>query len=169
MWASSFIPESFGDIMKDLASEVYASGTGRLSITMITAVYLSSKAFISFQLGLDDMYHVKENRNFILRRIYSVLYSIVLHWRSFFTGYHGVWKYAQEDVFFECSSYNWKHNRQCGRLSSGNLPAGAYFIFLGDLCVSAKQEAEGKVPAAGSGICGGCMDDFFGNLFCVRG
>lgn len=99
MWASSFIPESFGDIMKDLASEVYASGTGRLSITMITAVYLSSKAFISFQLGLDDMYHVKENRNFILRRIYSVLYSIVLHWRSFFTGYHGVWKYAQEDVF----------------------------------------------------------------------
>ena len=30
MWASSFIPESFGDIMKDLASEVYASGTGRL-------------------------------------------------------------------------------------------------------------------------------------------
>ena len=27
------------------------------------------------------------------------------------------------------------------RLSSGNLPAGAYFIFLGDLCVSAKQEA----------------------------
>ncbi len=77
MWASSFIPESFGDIMKDLASEVYASGTGRLSITMITAVYLSSKAFISFQLGLDDMYHVKENRNFILRRIYSVLYSIV--------------------------------------------------------------------------------------------
>ena len=44
---------------------------------MITAVYLSSKAFISFQLGLDDMYHVKENRNFILRRIYSVLYSIV--------------------------------------------------------------------------------------------
>ena len=66
MWASSFIPESFGDIMKDLASEVYASGTGRLSITMITAVYLSSKAFISFQLGLDDMYHVKENRNFIV-------------------------------------------------------------------------------------------------------
>ena len=49
MWASSFIPESFGDIMKDLASEMYASGTGRLSITMITAVYLSSKAFISLQ------------------------------------------------------------------------------------------------------------------------
>ena len=45
MWASSFIPESFGDIMKDLASEVYASGTGRLSITMITAVYFKLKGF----------------------------------------------------------------------------------------------------------------------------
>ena len=84
MWASSFIPESFGDIMKDLASEVYASGTGRLSITMITAVYLSSKAFISFQLGLDDMYHVKENRNFILRRYIRCFTVSFLHWRSFF-------------------------------------------------------------------------------------
>lgn len=150
MWASSFIPESFGDIMKDLASEVYASGTGRLSITMITAVYLSSKAFISFQLGLDDMYHVKENRNFILRRIYSVLYSIVLHWRSFFTGYHGVWKYAQEDVFFECSSYNWKYNRQCGRLSSGNLPAGAYFIFwvIYVFLPNKKRRAKYQLPGA---------------------
>ena len=76
-WASSFIPDSFSDAMNGFASEVYASGTGRLSITMITAVYLSSKAFISLQLGLDDMYQVKENRNFILRRVYSVLYSIV--------------------------------------------------------------------------------------------
>lgn len=76
-WANSFIPESFSDAMNSFASEVYASGTGRLSITMITAVYLSSKAFISLQLGLDDMYQVKENRNFILRRVYSVLYSIV--------------------------------------------------------------------------------------------
>lgn len=76
-WANSFIPESFSDAMNGFASEVYASGTGRLSITMITAVYLSSKAFISLQLGLDDMYQVKENRNFILRRVYSVLYSIV--------------------------------------------------------------------------------------------
>lgn len=76
-WAGSFIPESFSDAMNGFASEVYASGTGRLSITMITAVYLSSKAFISLQLGLDDMYQVKENRNFILRRVYSVLYSIV--------------------------------------------------------------------------------------------
>lgn len=77
MWAGSFIPESFSDAMNSFASEVYDSGTGRLSITMITAVYLSSKAFISLQLGLDDMYQVKENRNFILRRVYSVLYSIV--------------------------------------------------------------------------------------------
>ena len=151
--------------MKDLASEVYASGTGRLSITMITAVYLSSKAFISFQLGLDDMYHVKETE-ILFCGVYIRCFTVsFLHWRSFFTWYHGVWKYAQEDVFFECSSYNWKYNRQCGRLSSGNLPAGAYFIFLGDLCVSAKQEAEGKVPAAGSGICGCCMDDFFRESF----
>lgn len=77
LWIGSFMPESFSEAMESFASEVYASGGGRLSITMITVVYLSSKAFISLQLGLDDMYQVKENRNFILRRVYSVLYSIV--------------------------------------------------------------------------------------------
>ena len=170
MWASSFIPESFGDIMKDLASEVYASGTGRLSITMITAVYLSSKAFISFQLGLDDMYHVKENRNFILRRIYSVLYSIVFALALIFLLGIMVFGNMLRKMYF--SNVHHIIGSIIGSVVDyrlGNLPAGAYFIFLGDLCVSAKQEAEGKVPAAGSGICGGCMDDFFGNLFCVRG
>lgn len=77
MWMSSFIPESFSEALEGFAGEVYASGGGRLSISMITAVYLSSKAFISLQLGLDDMYQVKENRNFILRRVYSVVYSII--------------------------------------------------------------------------------------------
>lgn len=93
MWASSFIPESFGDIMKDLASEVYASGTGRLSITMITAVYLSSKAFISFQLGLDDMYHVKEKQKFYFAaHIFGDLQYRFCTGAHFFTGYRGVWK-----------------------------------------------------------------------------
>ena len=68
----------------------------------------------------------------------------------------------QEDVFSNVHHIIGSIIGECGRLSSGNLPAGAYFIFLGDLCVSAKQEAEGKVPAAGSGICGCCMDDFSG-------
>ncbi len=75
-WAGSFIPESFSDAMKSFAGEVYTSGSGKLSLSMITAIFLSSKAFISLQLGLDDMYHVKENRNYIMRRVYSVLYSI---------------------------------------------------------------------------------------------
>lgn len=150
MWASSFIPESFGDIMKDLASEVYASGTGRLSITMITAVYLSSKAFISFQLGLDDMYHVKENRNFILRRIYSVLYSIVFALALIFYWVSWCLEICSGRCIFKCSSYNWKHNRQCGRLSSGNLPAGAYFIFwvIYVFLPNKKQRAKYQLPGA---------------------
>ena len=46
MWASSFIPESFGDIMKDLAREMYSNRKGTHSNTMITALYQSSKAII---------------------------------------------------------------------------------------------------------------------------
>lgn len=76
-WASSFMPESFHDAMKGFAGEVYTESGTRITVTVITAVYLSSKSFISLQLGLDKMYRVDENRNFILRRVYSILYSVV--------------------------------------------------------------------------------------------
>lgn len=76
-WTQTLVPESFHDIIDGFASDVYASGSGRISITVITAIYLSSKAFISLQRGLDDMYQVRTRKNFIFIRLYSILYSIV--------------------------------------------------------------------------------------------
>lgn len=76
-WTNALVPESFHGIISSVAGDIYTSGSGRISITVITAIYLSSKAFISFQRGLDDMYQVRESRNFIFIRLYSILYSIV--------------------------------------------------------------------------------------------
>ncbi len=79
MWASTFVPDAFHDLLMGFSNEIYSgSSGGRISITMLTAIYLSSRSFLAFQQGLNSMYQVKESRNVIIIRLYSVLYSIVL-------------------------------------------------------------------------------------------
>lgn len=76
---STFVPETFHALLKGFSNEIYSgSSGGRISITMLMAIYLSSRAFLAFQQGLNSMYQVKESRNVIIIRLYSVLYSIVL-------------------------------------------------------------------------------------------
>ena len=77
-WAFTFIPETFQEVMYGFSEEIYSgSPSGRISITVVTAIWLSSKAFLSLQQGLNSMYERKESRNYILLRIYAILYSIV--------------------------------------------------------------------------------------------
>ncbi len=77
-WVMSFIPESFWGLISTFATEIYeGSSSGRLSLTIIMAVFLSAKAFISLQNGLNSMYQVRETRNIVLREVYAMIYSVV--------------------------------------------------------------------------------------------
>lgn len=76
-WILSILPQSLSGAIEGLAREVYSSGTGIISVTIISAVYLSSKAFLCLSQGMDEMYGVTEKRNFILERVYAVIYSVV--------------------------------------------------------------------------------------------
>lgn len=79
VWASTFVPETFQDLLYYFTHEIYTGSTGgRISVTIITAIYLSSRSFLALQRGLNSMYQVKESRNAFWLRVYSVLYSIVL-------------------------------------------------------------------------------------------
>jgi membrane protein len=79
MWASQLVPESLSGAITELTSDIYqGSSGGVISATIVTALWLSSKAFVSLQQGLNVMYKAKETRNYILMRIYGVAYSVVL-------------------------------------------------------------------------------------------
>jgi membrane protein len=78
MWASTFVPAAFQEMLAQFSNEIYSGNTGgRISITVLTAIYLSSRAFQALQQGLNAMYQVKESRNAVMLRVYSVFYSIV--------------------------------------------------------------------------------------------
>ena len=77
-WIMTIVPESFWGLLSGFAKDIYeGSSGGRLSFTIITAVYLSSKAFVALSQGLNSMYHVKETRGIVKRYLYSMLYSVV--------------------------------------------------------------------------------------------
>ncbi len=77
-WGMTLIPDSFHDILSAFTEDIYNSSTGRVSITIIVALWLSSKAMVAMQYGLDSMYGIQETRNVIWMRILSILYSIAL-------------------------------------------------------------------------------------------
>ena len=78
MWTYAIIPESFQNSMTGFVSEVYSGSNTTRIVTVITALWLSSKAFVSLQRGLNSMYNTQDHRNYIILRIKSVLYSAVL-------------------------------------------------------------------------------------------
>lgn len=73
-----FIPTSFYEFLETIISGIYHSQSATLlPITIITAVWLASKSFLSIANGLNFVYEIDETRNFILIRIYSVFYTII--------------------------------------------------------------------------------------------
>ncbi len=79
LWAAQVVPESLSAAMAGFVHDIYkGSSGGVLSLTIVSALWLSSKAFVSLQQGLNVMYQTKETRNYILMRLYGILYSVVL-------------------------------------------------------------------------------------------
>lgn len=72
------IPQSFHEFIRTLIHDIYTAGNGHvLSITVISAIWLGSKAFLSLVQGLNAVYRQKESRNFIVLRSFAFLYSII--------------------------------------------------------------------------------------------
>lgn len=76
--ASQFVPVSFREFLGNMISEIYNIHAGTiLPITIITAIWLGSKAFLSFIHGLNSVYELEETRNYFVMRIYSFFYTII--------------------------------------------------------------------------------------------
>ncbi len=71
-----FFPVSFHEYLSQIINEIYNHNSpALLSITIITSIWLGSKAFLSLIRGLNDVYQINESRNYILVRALSVLYT----------------------------------------------------------------------------------------------
>lgn len=69
---SPFVPASFRDYLGNIIGDIYNIQTNAiLPATIIIAVWLGSKAFLSLIQGLNSVYSLNESRNYVIIRLYS--------------------------------------------------------------------------------------------------
>ncbi|MCH5268255.1 MAG: YihY/virulence factor BrkB family protein [Lachnospiraceae bacterium] len=72
-------PESFENYINNLIGEIYhtaAAGT-ILPVSIIIAIWLGSKSFLSLIRGLNDVYQIRESRSIVLVRILAFVYTLL--------------------------------------------------------------------------------------------
>lgn len=71
-------PSAFRQFIGKLIHNIYTTGNRSvLSISIVSSIWLGSKAFLSLIQGLNSMYQSTESRNYFVIRISAFLYSIL--------------------------------------------------------------------------------------------
>ena len=78
MATESFVPESFRDFMTNIITNIYTSQTSSLlPVTVVAALWLGSKSFLSIIYGLNSVYKIPETRGYFTLRLWAVFYTIL--------------------------------------------------------------------------------------------
>lgn len=73
----SIVPGSISDVLAAWINEAYHQSSGTiLSITVITTLWSGSKGFMGITYGLDKIYRVKNQRNWLVNRLSSLFYTL---------------------------------------------------------------------------------------------
>lgn len=70
-------PENFETFIQSIVNEVYEKSLGIVSASAVIAMWSAGKGIQALTRGFNNIYQVKETRNFILSRIRAVFYTLV--------------------------------------------------------------------------------------------
>ena len=73
----AFVPHNIQNFVLTIVSEVYGRSTAVVPISAIMALWSAGKAMQSLTNGLNTIYHVKETRNWLMTRLYAVIYTFL--------------------------------------------------------------------------------------------
>ena len=145
----SVVPENLQGFVLNIVAEVFSKSAAVLPLSALVALWSSGKGMQALINGLNTIYHVKETRNWLVNRIYSMFYMflfVLADRQSFASGY------GKQDP---CSDFRiCSVSGKCDRQDSGgkNLSGlcDAVFCFSGAVPVSAKQKGIPEKPGSGS-------------------
>lgn len=72
-----FVPLNLQSYVLKIVADVYNSSTSMVPTTAIVALWSAGRGMQSITNGLNCIYHVKETRNWLVTRIYSVFYTVL--------------------------------------------------------------------------------------------
>lgn len=70
-------PENFQGLVSAVVYEVYGKTSAVVPITLILSLWSSGKGVQAITNGLNNIYHVKETRNWLITRLWSMFYTLV--------------------------------------------------------------------------------------------
>ena len=73
----AFVPHNIQNFVLTIVSEVYGRSAAVVPISAIMALWSAGKAMQSLTNGLNTVYHVKETRNWLVNRLYAVVYTFL--------------------------------------------------------------------------------------------
>lgn len=71
------LPQNVQQFVLDIVSDVYRRNSALVPITGIVALWSAGKGVQAITNGLNNIYHVKETRSWLVTRIYSVAYTLL--------------------------------------------------------------------------------------------
>ena len=72
-----FVPGNLQTFVLSIVVEVYKRSTAIVPLSALMALWASGKGMQAIINGLNTIYHVKETRNWLMNRIYSVFYMLL--------------------------------------------------------------------------------------------
>ena len=72
-----FVPQNLQSFVLEVVVDVYRRSTAIVPISAVVALWSAGKGLQSITNGLNTIYHVKETRNWLITRIYSVVYTLL--------------------------------------------------------------------------------------------
>ncbi len=73
----AFVPHNIQNFVLTIVSEVYGRSTAVVPISAIMALWSAGKAMQSLTNGLNSIYHVHQTRNWLITRMYAVVYTFL--------------------------------------------------------------------------------------------
>lgn len=73
----SVVPENLQGFVLNIVAEVFSKSAAVLSLSALVALWSSGKGMQALINGLNTIYHVKETRNWLVNRIYSMFYMFL--------------------------------------------------------------------------------------------
>lgn len=73
----SVVPENLQGFVLNIVAEVFSKSAAVLPLSALVALWSSGKGMQALVNGLNTIYHVKETRNWLVNRIYSMFYMFL--------------------------------------------------------------------------------------------
>lgn len=75
--AQMIFPNSMDGFVIDIINEVYSKTAVTISLSAITAAWSAGKGFLALMRGMNSVYDVEEQRNYVILRFRSAIYTVI--------------------------------------------------------------------------------------------